>query len=163
RSVLGNLFEEAQSDGSTLSVFRAEPDAAGKYTLQGVYFSSRTDQSGAPDVIRQADNAKELGHNGLLSSISEDDFKNTDILVFREPPGRLEMEGRGSPAAAFDGRAQIGMGQRDGNLFYRIRLRVRKDSNTTVGGTSRAGNWSEWATRNQLEEPFSKQDGDRVR
>lgn len=163
RSVLGNLFEEAQSDGSTLSVFRAEPDAAGKYTLQGVYFSSRTDQSGAPDVIRQADNAKELGHNGLLSSISEDDFKNTDILVFRESTGQLVMERRGLRDAEIDGRAQIGMGQGDDNVFYRIMLRGPKDSNINVGGTNRAGNWNEWATRNQLEEPFSKQDGDHLR
>ena len=163
RSVLGNLFEEAQSDGSTLSVFRAEPDAAGKYNLQGVYFSSRTDQSGAPDVIRQADNAKELGHNGLLSSISEDDFKNTDILVFRESTGQLVMERRGLRDAEIDGRAQIGMGQGDDNVFYRIMLRGPKDSNINVGGTNRAGNWNEWATRNQLEEPFSKQDGDHLR
>ena len=160
RSELGNLVEKPLPDGGTEKVFEA---AAGG-SLQGVYFSSTPQtEDQQPDVIRLADTEKNLNSTGVLATISKDDFKNTDILVFRESTGQLVIERRGLRDEEIDGRKQMGLGENDDNIFYRIMLRGPKDHGLNIGGTNRSGSWTEWSTRNQLTEPFRARDSDHLK
>lgn len=156
-SVLGKIVSQPQPDGTSANVFEADAENG---NIQGIYLSSHGGNNGQPDLYRQADNKKKFTSNGLLKSISKDDLKKTDVLVFRESTGELVLERQGLQDAEIDGRLQEGLGKDDKNFFYRIMLRGPQDSALNVGGTNRAGTWQEWATRNKLAEPFRKRESD---
>src|SRR5690606_21884325 len=161
--VLGKMIEEEQADGSKRKVFypQGHEKVGDDVDVQGVYFSSRRETSGEPDLIRVADTAKRLQSTGYLKTISEEDLKNTDILVFRESTGDLILERRGLRDAELD--RSMGLGKTGKEVYYRVMLRGPKDSQLNVGGTSRQGSWTEWATRNQLAEPFRNQASDHLK
>lgn len=77
-------------------------------------------------MIRQLDTDKRLEPTGLLTSISEADLQNTDLLVFRESTGQLILERQGLREAEVAGRGQIGAGEGDA-LYYDLMLRGPDD------------------------------------
>ena len=98
-AVLGEVTTEQDVNGDDVQVFR-ENNAG---SLQGIYLSSggHNPNSAAPELaqpnfVRLADKAPDFQHQGLLKSISKDDLKDTDILVFRESNGMLITSRKGS-------------------------------------------------------------------
>lgn len=61
----------------------------------GVIFSGSPRSDGQPNITRIVDYAPHVADTGLLKTISEDDFKDTDIMVFRESTGELIVERSG--------------------------------------------------------------------
>ncbi len=83
-----------------------------------------------PDLQRLADTAPDFSDQGLLKSISLDDFKNTDLYVFRQSNGQLVVEREG-----IDENFII---KKDNRFFYRLLLpgprayRAGQDYNGTI-------------------------------
>ena len=97
-----------QTDGSTVNRFVAETpavvDAADTVDWQGVYFRAEDAATQAPDLLRRADTQKRLDQSiGLLTQISQEDYRNTDILIFRESTGQLILHRRGLSDAEIQG------------------------------------------------------------
>ncbi len=159
-STLGEMVEKTLEDGSTTKVFEAKEDG----TLQAVYFSSRKDSDPEqPDVIRQADTKKSFQANGLLTSISKDDFKKTDILIFRESTGQLVLERRGMSDSDMNSRRDADVAK-DNAFYYRLMLRGPTDSQLNVGGgITRNGSWEEWSSKYKMTEPFQKRESDHLK
>ncbi|MEI4551689.1 LamG-like jellyroll fold domain-containing protein [Pseudoalteromonas spongiae] len=93
----GNLNAEGQF------VCNESPDDA---TYYGVYLSSNgvkpaydckdeEPELPQPDLVRVVDIATDRTPQGLLAEISEDDFQDTDIFVFRESTGMLITQRKG--------------------------------------------------------------------
>lgn len=156
-AILGKLIEEPQEDGTLAKVFHPDQDG----DVQGIYLSSRGESEGAPDLIRQADTAKELTPTGWLASISQEDLQNTDVLVFREATGELILERRGLRDAEVQGRGAIGLGKDEG-LYYRLMLRGPRDSDL-ANSTVRESAFTDWATRNQFTEPYRQRAADHLK
>jgi len=100
---------------------------------QGVYLSSsgKTPGQDQPDLVRAADINANLTHQGLLSEIAPEDFKNTDIYVVRESNGQLIAERQGLPIDEMDaalewyeGNTQdLGVDQKLNRFFYTLLMR----------------------------------------
>ena len=108
-----------------------EPDNDGP--LQGIYLSSGTRSPDAaepedrlPDFTRLADAAPYPMSQGLLSSLSENDLKDTDIYVFRRSNGMLITEREGLNASE-TGALASGVNSDNGRFFYRILIRGPRD------------------------------------
>ena len=161
-SVLGDMVEVVSDTGIAVTSF--QPNPAGK--LQGVFLSSRPNY-GTPHLFRQADTIKNQGPNGVLKSISKEDLRKTDVLVFRESTGELVLERKGlseQEAKNDENGASTGLGEQDKFFFYRLMLRGPMDSALNLGGgTQRRGTWAEWATRYKLPEPYQKREADHLK
>jgi hypothetical protein len=159
-STLGEMVEKTLEDGSKTKVFEAKED--GK--LQAVYFSSRKETNPEqPDVIRLADTKKNFQANGLLTSISKDDFKKTDIMIFRESTGQLVLERRGMSDSDMNSRRDTDVAK-DNAFYYRLMLRGPTDSTLNVGGgITRRGSWEEWSSQYKMTEPFQKRESDHLK
>lgn len=166
RVVLGRMVNKPQEDGSTKKVFEAYPAAQAsnvtdENALQGVFLSG-SDVAGAtePDFVRLADTKKRFTPNGKLKTISTDDFKNTDIYVFRESTGQLVLERNGLKDEEIASRVDIGLGKDDKYYYYRLMLRGPMDTAINIGAINRSKNWEEWAEEYRLAEPFRKRESD---
>ncbi|MFO1369525.1 MAG: RHS repeat-associated core domain-containing protein [Marinagarivorans sp.] len=163
QSVLGEMGPIPQPDGSTKTGFipNQSPNS-----LQAIYFSSRPDKS-QPNVTRLADKTKSPAPNGLVSSISKEDFKNTDIMVFRESTGELVVDRRGLPQSEIDEavKTDTGLGKDNKSFFYRIMLRGPMDTAVNSGGgfIQRRGSWQDYATQYKLAEPFQKREANHLK
>jgi len=98
KSVPGEIVNKANEDGVFVDVFEEQPNG----TLQGIYLSSGSNDPASedqdinqPDFVRLGDIVPDFNHQGLLESISESDFKDTDILIFRESNGLLVTKRQG--------------------------------------------------------------------
>ncbi|ACE83427.1 hypothetical protein CJA_2502 [Cellvibrio japonicus Ueda107] len=171
--VLGRMVDQPQEDGSTKKVFEPYPaesleNLQDPAALQGIYLSSSIKKgSGAtdsePDFVRLADTEKKFQSNGLLKSISKDDFKNTDILVFRESTGKLVLERQGLKDEEISSRVDIGLGEGEQSYFYRLMLRGPMDHNLNIGAINRSKNWEDWAEDYRLAEPLRKREADHLK
>ncbi|GAD03840.1 hypothetical protein [Agarivorans albus] len=131
KAVLGKWITE-DIDGEITQRFSS--DLAGEPAeLQAVWFSTNEDPESPPDLIRLIDLKTNLTNNGLLESISEQDLKNTDILVFRESTGELVVQRQGLKDGEM-GSHQIGLN--NGQVFYRVTLRGVNASTFSVGPDS---------------------------
>jgi RHS repeat-associated protein len=161
-SVLGDMAEVTGETGIITAVFQPNPN--GK--LQGVFLSSRPNE-GVPHLFRQADSIKNTAPNGVLKSISKEDLRKTDVLVFRESTGELVLERKGlseQEARSAENGNSTGLGEDDQFFFYRLMLRGPMDYALNLGGgTNRSGTWAEWATRYKLPEPYQRREADHLK
>ena len=136
-------------------------------TLQGVYFEAPDTSDGAtpaPDLVRLMDSKKRTDQKiGLLQSISAEDFRNTDILMFRESTGQLVTARTGLTSGEVNGRLSVGLNQDEEQVAYRVLLRGRKDSHLNIGGGARTPDYTAWATANKMAEPFQQRDADHLK
>jgi hypothetical protein len=65
---------------------------------------------------------------GILKSISEDDLRNTDVLMFRESTGQLILERRGLKPKEAEYQKAVDYNADENQVAYRIMLRGRNDS-----------------------------------
>jgi hypothetical protein len=88
---------DGQLDNTVRGAFNAEGlfEAKPGGDRYGVFFSASPRSDGQPNITRIVDTAPYIASTGLLKTISKEDFKNTDILVFRESTGELIVERSG--------------------------------------------------------------------
>jgi len=113
------------------------------------------------DLQDNADLAKSAV--GVLETISEEDYKNTDILFFRESTGVLVMERRGLRDDEVNGRNSTDFNDDEDSFSYRVMLRGPRDTSINVGGGSRTGGYEQWASDNFLSEPFQKREANHLK
>ena len=136
-------------------------------TLQGVYLSAggrsptaELEESRQPDFTRALDRRADFEHKGLLSSITADDLKKTDLYVFRESNGQLVTERKGlkdeEVQTVFNdgGLDENGSGQ----MYYKVLIRGRGDA-----GNSMRGDFEGWQQRSKMEPEFYRRDSDHLR
>lgn len=157
---LGNIDVVRGSDGVEHQHFVTQLTEGDVAKYQGIYFSSRTNQQGEPDLIRLADTPKNQKANGLLSSISKSDLQSTDILVFRESTGELILARRGIKAQEL---GDTGLTEQ-GKFFYRLMLRGPEDLNWNIGGAGdRSGSWQQWASSYAMTEPYQRKNANHLK
>jgi hypothetical protein len=132
---------------------------------QGIFFDGS--QDGAqdfPDLVRLIDREFRDEEIGILKSISEDDLRNTDVLMFRESTGQLILERRGLKPEEAKYRKAVDYNAGENQVAYRIMLRGRNDSTLNVGGgVDRRQSYEDWATEYQLSEPLRTRESDQPR
>jgi hypothetical protein len=164
--VHGTVKDVIQTDGSTVNRFVAENTpqlwtAADTVDWQGVYFRAEDAATQAPDLLRRADTQKRLDQSiGLLTKISQEDYRNTDILIFRESTGQLILHRRGLSDAEIQGRPQTGFDETDNRFAYRVMLRGPRDSDLNIGGGNRSGGYSQFASTLKMAAPFQHREAD---
>ncbi len=164
RKVGDNCTSILDEQGQVIEVFVRESQFCNTDTeadMQGVWFET---QNEFPDLVRIMDKEKRIEDIGLLDTISAEDYKNTDILIFREATGQLVMERRGLPSEEIEGsREAVAYDEDEERVAYRVMLRGPKDRDLNIGGASRAGGFEQWAARSYLTEPFSKREANHLK
>ena len=117
-----------------------------------------------PDLVRALDQELRIDERngkeqiGVLKSISVEDVRNTDILVFRDSTGQLIMERRGLKENEPDTeeRRAIQYDPDANETGYRVMLRGRYDTVLNTGGTNfRRSSYEDWATNKSINEAIS--------
>ncbi len=136
-------------------------DAEG--TLQGIYLSSGDRKPDAtepekrqPDFTRLMDKQSDFSHQGLLSRISVDDLKKTDLYVFRESNGMLITERRGLKAdeAIFN---TGDYNERDNKIYYKVLIRGPREGNMM------RLDFEGWQTRSKMNPALQVRQADHLR
>jgi len=132
---------------------------------QGLFFDGvQDDIFDYPDLVRVIDRELRNEPIGVLQSISREDLRNTDILIFRESTGQLILERRGLKRSEAQYRRAVEFDGEDNEVAYRILFRGARDSNFNIGGgINRSASFNEWATDYQLSEPFQNRRADHPR
>ncbi|MCP4469987.1 MAG: hypothetical protein GY815_04755, partial [Gammaproteobacteria bacterium] len=95
--------------------------------FQGVWLSSsgNTPQTALPDLTRVLDQQSHADHShqGLLSQISAEDLRNTDIYVVRVADGKLISERIGLKETESKSPSDFGENADDNHFFYTIKMR----------------------------------------
>jgi len=166
RSVLGEL-EDVQvpdGEGGFTTEERFVRDEEG--SLQGVYLSSSdndpdlpvTDEKSQPDFVRLADREPDYKHQGLLQTISEEDYKDTDLYVFRQSNGMLITHRRGLRDSEFAIRSNDGVDKDEEKIFYQMLVRGPKTRN---GSLSR--DFSDFQSRADMNPALHEREADHLR
>ncbi|WP_299941182.1 hypothetical protein [uncultured Microbulbifer sp.] len=166
RSVLGKL-EDVQvpdGEGGYTTEERFVRDEEG--SLQGVYLSSGnnnpdlpvTDEKSQPDFVRLADREADYNHQGLLQTISEEDYKDTDLYVFRQSNGMLVTHRRGLRDSEFAIRSNDGVDTDEGKIFYQMLVRGPK---TRTGSLSLG--FSDFQSRADMNPKLHEREADHLR
>ncbi|MBK8971586.1 MAG: hypothetical protein IPM37_09545 [Hahellaceae bacterium] len=83
-----------------------------------MYFRAEDAATLGPGLLHRADTQKRLDQSiGLLTQITQEDYRNTDILIFRESTGQLILHRRGLSDAEIQGRPQTGFDETDNSQF----------------------------------------------
>ena len=155
---------------SALEHFTCEdtnPDAQANQggTWQGVFFDGfQNDLLDYPDLVRVIDQEQRFEPIGVIETISEEDLRNTDVLIFRESTGQLILERRGLKQNEASYRPAVEYDEESNQVAYRILLRGENDSSLNIGGgIDRRQSFEDWATDYQLTEPFIQRQSDHPR
>ncbi|NVJ62429.1 MAG: hypothetical protein HWE27_18720 [Gammaproteobacteria bacterium] len=123
---LGELTTTTNDAGEEIEIF--EQNDTGP--LQGIFLSSGAQDPDSedqdkrqPDFVRLADKLPDLKNQGLLESISEEDFKETDFLIFRESNGMLITKREGLDEDEYRTRSFTYLDQDAGEATYSIMVR----------------------------------------
>lgn len=165
--VKGKVKTITLADNSSVEAFVPEYDpnywtGSDKYEHQGIYFDAQAANDGAqPDLIRIADSKKRINEQvGILETISEADFKNTEVLVFRESTGQLIVQRKGLKDNEYDVRQTIGYNSDEQKAAYRIMLRGDKGSRNRRGLSGGSFNYQSYASDHLMTEPFQTRKAD---
>ncbi|TQV87444.1 hypothetical protein [Aliikangiella coralliicola] len=168
-TVLGNQVEETDENGDPVTRFVADENGE----LQGVYLSSGSQDPESedidkrqPDFVRLADKAADLKDQGLLKTLSEDDFKETDIFIFRESNGKLITKIEGLRDSDFSTRKEGGKDYDTGEFFYSQMIRGPDSAPFDfVDRYSRSGtNWySAWQSEAEMDPSLHEREADHLR
>lgn len=109
-------------DGDTQSVYL---DGAG--TAQGQVIDADGNVIDEADLERRADTQPDFEDQGLLSQISEEDLKKTDIYVFRQSNGQMAIKHHELDEGFIDH-------VDDWHFWYRLRVPGQRFSDTCLGG-----------------------------
>lgn len=160
--------DDYDGDGKVDDVSRGMINDEGKFEASangnryGVFFSSGKREDGQPDLIRVMDVSPHLSHEGMLKTITKDDLKDTDILIFREATGELITERKGMPG---DEVQDISVGDidldRQQNLGYRMAIRSVDD----LSSTKRYGykDFIDWQAKTKMNPELQKFNADFIR
>lgn len=134
-SVLGNIVEVELNSNLVKQFKRIAADATPSATIQGVWLSSvndaatldsiktlavNTNTSLLPNLQRLPDWKADFEDRGLLSKISTNDFRQTDLYIFRESNGVLIAERKGLNVDDLDVGDNDGVGIQAAKYFYNM-------------------------------------------
>jgi len=165
RAVLGLIETQIDEDNVEQEIFKEDPNG----TLQGIYLSSGGNNPASddieinqPDFIRVADVMPDFNHQGLLESISDADFKDTDILVFRESNGLLVTKRQG-----LDGR-EVSSGLNFGEVLaqsnkMQFTMLLRGPASAPFDFFGYGESYSEWQSKSSINPLLHQREADHLR
>ncbi|WP_430460350.1 hypothetical protein ACQUQU_14145 [Thalassolituus sp. LLYu03] len=124
--------DDYDGDGEKDKTVRGTISAEGQFeanaegNVYGVYFSANERIDGQPNITRIMDLAPDLQHKGLLKTVSLDDVKQTDILVFRESTGELITQRSGLNEHEYSDASRTVL-DGDNNFAYTLAIRSPED------------------------------------
>ena len=145
--------DDYDGDGEKDETVRGTINAQGQFeasadgNVYGVYFSANERSDGQPNITRIMDLAPDLQHKGLLKTVSLDDVKQTDILVFRESTGELitQRSGLNEHEHADASRTQL-----DGNNNFTYTLAIRSPEDMHSFKRLGHDNFVSWQASNKM-------------
>src|SRR5690554_4317720 len=167
--VKGYWLEETDpATGAVTKKFEiATGDTDGVELLQGVYLSSGTREPGtdAPDFTRLLDWTTNFEHEGLVTAISEEDLRNTDLYVFRLSDGKLISERLG--LAASDGlwKDELGASAQESRFYYHTYLRGYSGDRFrySLGNYATAQNYADWQAKSGINPELHQRQADHLK
>src|SRR5690554_1183265 len=167
--VKGYWLEETDpATGAVTKKFEiATGDTDGVELLQGVYLSSGTREPGtdAPDFTRLLDWTTNFEHEGLVTAISEEDLRNTDLYVFRLSDGKLISERLG--LAASDGlwKDELGASAQESRFYYHTYLRGYSGDRYrySLGNYATAQNYADWQAKSGINPELHQRQADHLK
>lgn len=127
--------------------------------LQGIYLTSLHEklpenlEETSPDFTRIIDTMPDFQHRGLLSKISRNDLRDTDIYVFREANGQLVAERRGLHE---DELYKNYSGVDDNSGSFRFTMHLRGEWEEKYKGTFDPDQFKTWQSAGGFAEEFQK-------
>jgi len=99
-----------------------EPPVEGESPVEPVP-TNEQDGYTPPDVVRVVDVLSSEDDEALVTAISLEDLRNTDVYVFRESTGELVAERRGLTEDEVRAGDALGANDETGQFFYHLRIR----------------------------------------
>ncbi|MCU7892439.1 MAG: hypothetical protein KZQ78_12835 [Candidatus Thiodiazotropha sp. (ex Ustalcina ferruginea)] len=173
RALLGQLVSEPDPvSGEPVERFQTLTPADNP-DLQGVWLSSRHDLTTLnpaetlPDLTRLADWSSDYADRGLLTQISEEDLRNTDLYVFRASAGTLVTERHGLKPSELS-KNFVGVDEEKGTFYYTVRIMGAREGRLNPHGyTSRTRGGSnafqQWQADGQMNPAFYEREADHLR
>jgi hypothetical protein len=135
--------------------------------LQIVYLSSsgKNPAEDPPDFTRATDWQANLNHEGMLRSISPQDFTNTDLYVFRLSDGKLISERLGLAKDDWQWNDEMGADEQTSTFFYHTYLRgyygdlFRKINGTFVNEL----NYGDWQAKSGINPALHQRAADHLK
>jgi hypothetical protein len=168
KAVLGRIVTDTDPNtGQETQRFEALT-AAQNPELQGVWLSSRHDlatldtTTTLPDLTRLADWSADFADRGLLSQITLDDLRNTDLFVFRESDGSLITERHGLKDSEFSD-IFLGVSSKSGTFHYTIDIVGALEGIMNDFGYTTGGQYKQWQISGQMNPKFYQRRADHLR
>jgi hypothetical protein len=136
-----------------------QPDEDGK--RYGVFFSGSPRSDGQPNLLRIADTAPGAKHQGLLKTISKEDFLDTDLLVFRESTGELITERNGLSEREFPISSDLTIDQQQGTFNYHFAVRSFEDMHSYKARSF--DGFVDWQAKNKMSPSLQAYEADFIR
>jgi len=139
--VIGSMQDDTANPGKKRFT-PGQEDVAPADLVQGIYLSMSgkdpaTDQ---PDFTKLMDWTPNFGHEGLVTAISEQDLRNTDLYVFRVADGELISEQIGLSESTND----IGADEDRSRFYYSMMMRGSRSVHDDRVGPIVRGDYSNW-------------------
>jgi hypothetical protein len=136
--------------------------------LQGVWLSSRHDLTTLdtsvtlPDLTRLADWSADFADRGLLSQLTLEDLRNTDLFVFRESDGSLITERHGLKDSELTD-IFLGVSSESGTFHYTIDIVGALEGIMNDFGYTTGGQYKQWQVSGQMNPKFYQRRADHLR
>jgi hypothetical protein len=115
----------------------------------GYYFGGKDPSTNYPDLVRQIDSKADFSDRGLVSGISTEDMKNTDIYIYRVSNGQLITEHKGLDSSV-NKRAQDNGLLRDDFASFYYRSTIRGE----FYYADYFGDWDQWQSDARMNPAF---------
>jgi len=169
-ALLGHLVTDIDPDTQVETQRFEQLTADQNPEIQGVWLSSRHDlatldiATTLPDLTRLADWSGDFEDRGLLSQLTSEDLRNTDLFVFRESDGTLVTERHGLKDSEMSD-IFLGVDASKGSFYYTIDILgtlegVMNDFGYTNGGSD---TYQQWQLGGQMNPKFYQRRADHLR
>ena len=123
----------------------------------GVFFNGQPGGEDEPDLFRLQDYASDFTDRGLLTQISTDDLKETDLYIFRTSNGQLITERQGLKLDEYARSNNGGVAEDENKFFYKVLIRGPQNSDVF------AGRFLAFQQRTQIEPELQGREADHLR
>ena len=168
KAVLGRIVTDTDPVSGVETQRFESLTAAQNPELQGVWLSSRHDlttldiTTTLPDLTRLADWSADFADRGLLSQLTLEDLRNTDLFVFRESDGTLITERHGLKDSELTD-IFLGVSAESGTFHYTIDIVGTLEGIMNDFGYTTGANYQQWQISGQMNPKFYQRRADHLR
>ena len=168
KAVLGRINTVTDPDTGTETQQFEALGADQNPEIQGVWLSSRHDletldiTATLPDLTRLSDWSADFADRGLLSRITLEDLRHTDLYVFRESDGTLVTERHGLKESEVSD-IFLGVSAESGTFHYTVDIVGALEGVMNDFGYTSGGQYEQWQVSGQMNPKFYQRRADHLR